>query len=78
MIKELNQTLQRVNDTLGVSVKLPEPRKGTLKATATLNGIVGTGLVVVGIVCSSKWCIALGGLGIVGSIVQRNELKNAR
>lgn len=78
MIKELNQTCKKVNDALGVSVKLPEPRKGTLKATSTLNWVVGTGLVAAGIVCSSKWCIAIGGLGIVSSFVQRHEAKNAK
>ena len=78
MIKELNQTCKKVNDILGVSVKLPEPRKGTLKVTAILNCVVGTGLVVAGIVCSSKWCIAIGGIGIVSSIVQRHESKVAK
>lgn len=78
MFKELNQTCKKVNDALGVSVKLPEPRKSTLKATATLNGVVGTGLVVTGLVCSSKWCLAIGGLGIVSSIVQRHESKSVK
>lgn len=78
MIKELNKACKKVNDNLGVSIELPEPRKNTLKAAGVLNFVVGTGFIATGIILSSKWCVAIGSLGIVSSIVQRHEAKIAK
>lgn len=64
-----------MNDILGVSIELLEPRKNTLKVTGVLNFVVETGFVVTGIILSLKWCVAVGGLGIVSSIVQRHKAK---
>lgn len=76
MIKELNQACEKLNNTLGVSVKLPNPKKKTLKAAAAYNFIVGAGLVVAGIVLRIKSCALLGGAGVINSIVLRKESKN--
>ena len=76
MIKEVNQACKRLNHTLGVSVKLPNPKKKTLKAAAVYNFIVGAGLVAAGIVFSSKSCVLLGGISVIGSVVLRKESKN--
>lgn len=75
MIKKLNQTCQKFNDALGISIKLPEPKKGTLKAASTYSFVVGTGLVAASIIFEQKWCAAAGGLSIVNSIVLRREVK---
>lgn len=32
MIKEVNQACEKLNDTLGITVKLPNPKKKALKA----------------------------------------------
>ena len=69
MIKEINHTCGKLNEKLGVSVSLPNPKKKTLKATSVCHFIVGAGLVTVGAVFSSKWSVVLGGLGIIDSIV---------
>ena len=76
MIKELNQACEKLNHTLGVSVKLPNPKKKTLKAAAVCNFIVGAGLVAAGIVFSSKSCAVLGGVSVISSAVLRKESKN--
>lgn len=34
MIKEVNQACEKGNDTLGISIKLPNPKKKALKAAA--------------------------------------------
>lgn len=78
MIKELNKACKKVNDNLGVSIELPELRKNTLKAAGVMNFVVGTGFIATGIILSSKWCVAIGSLGIVSSIVQRHEAKIAK
>ena len=73
MIKELNQSLEKLNDKLGVSVKLPNPQQKTLKTAATCNFIVGAGLVATGIVFTSKSCAVLGALGVISSVILRKE-----
>ena len=76
MIKELNQACEKLNHTLGVSVKLPNPKKKALKTAAVYNFIVGAGLVAAGIVYSSKACAILGGVSVVSSVALRKESKN--
>ncbi len=76
MIKELNQACEKVNHILGVSVKLPNPKKRTLKAAAVYNFIVGVGLVVAGIVLRVRSCALLGGVSVISSVVLRKESRN--
>ena len=76
MIKEFNQACEKMNHTLGVSVKLPNPKKKTLKGAAVSHFIVGAGLLAAGIVFSSKSCALLGGVSLVSSVVMRKESKN--
>lgn len=78
MIRELNRKCQKVNDDFGVSIKLPEPKKNTLKATSALNFVVGAGFVAASVIFTKKWCAVLGGLGIISSIVQRHEANIAK
>lgn len=73
MIKEVNHACEKLNDTLGVSVKLPNPKKKTLKTAAACNFLVGAGLVAAGVVFTSKTCAILGGLGVISSVVLRKE-----
>lgn len=77
MIKEVNQACEKLNDTLGISVELPNPKKNTLKRASVCNFIVGAGLVAAGIVFPSKSCAVLGGIGILSSIVLRREQSKA-
>ena len=76
MIKEFNQTCEKLNHILGVSVKLPNPKKKTLKAAAVYNFMVGASLLAAGIVFSSKACAAAGGISVLSSVVLRKESKN--
>lgn len=73
MIKEVNQVCGKLNEVLGISVTLPNPSKKTVKAARLCNFIVGAGLIATGAVFSSKWCAALGGVGIVSSIILRKD-----
>ena len=73
MIKELNQACEKVNHIFGVSVKLPNPKKKTLKAAAVYNFIIGVGLVVAGIVLRVRSCALLGGVSVISSAVLRKE-----
>lgn len=73
MIKEVNQVCGKLNEALGFSVKLPNPGKKAVKSAALCNLIAGAGLIAAGAAFSSKWCAALGGLGIVSSIILRKE-----
>jgi len=54
MIKKLNQTCKKFNDTLGVSIRLPEPKKSTLKAASVYNFAMGVGLVAASIIFEQK------------------------
>ena len=78
MIKEVNQACEKLNDTLGISVKLPNPKKKTLRAAAVYNFIVGVGLLAAGIVLHIKSCALLGGVGVIGSVILRKESKNKK
>lgn len=73
MIKEVNQICGKLNEALGLSVSLPNPGKKALKSAAFCNFIAGAGLMAAGAAFSSKWCVALGGLGIAGSIILGKE-----
>ena len=73
MVKEVNHACEKLNEKLGISVSLPNPKKKTLKAASECNFAVGAGLVAAGVVFPSKWCAVLGGLGIISSVVLRHE-----
>ena len=75
MIKEVNQACEKLNNTLGISVKLPNPERKALKTATVCNLIVGAGLLATGIIFSSKCCAVLGGIEIIGSVVLRKESK---
>lgn len=77
MIKEVNRACEKLNDTLGIPVELPNPKKNTLKRASVCNFIVGVGLVAVGVIFPSKSCAVLGGIGILSSIVLRREQNKA-
>ena len=70
MVKEVNHACEKLNEKLGISVSLPNPKKKTLKAASVCNFAVGT---AAGVVFPSKWCAVLGGLGIISSVVLRHE-----
>lgn len=76
MIKEVNQACEKLNDTLGISIELPNPKKKALKMAAVCNLAVGAGLVTAGILFSSKSCVLLGGISAVSSVVLRKESRN--
>ena len=76
MIKELNKACEKVNHIFGVSVKLPNPKKKTLKVAAVYNFIIGVGLVVAGIVLRVRSCALLGGVSVISSAVLRKESRN--
>ena len=73
MIREVNHVCERLNEKLGISVSLPNPKKKTLKMTSACNFVVGAGLVAAGVMFSSKWCAVLGSIGIISSVVSRQE-----
>lgn len=75
MIKEVNQACKRFNDKLGISVKLPEPKKGELRNASVRNFVVGVGLVTASVIFAPKWCAVAGGISIISSIVLRQEAK---
>ncbi len=77
MIKEVNQACEKLNNTLGISVELPNPKKNTLKKASICNFMIGAGLVAAGIIFPSKSCAVLGGIGILSSIVLRREQNKA-
>ena len=76
MIKEVNRACEKLNDTLGISVELPNPKKKALKTAAACNLVVGAGLVAAGILFTSKSCALLGGIGVISSAVLKKESRN--
>ena len=76
MIKEVNRACEKLNDTLGISVELPNPKKKALKTAAVCNLVVGSGLVAAGILFPSKSCVLLGGISVISSAVLKKESKN--
>ena len=76
MIKEVNRACEKLNDTLGISVELPNPKKKALKTAAVCNLVVGAGFVAAGILFTSKSCALLGGIGVISSAVLKKESRN--
>lgn len=75
MIKELNRTCEKVNDFFGVSIKLPEPKKSTLKGASAFNFVLGVGLIAASVIFAQKWCAVAGGISIINSVVLKHEAK---
>lgn len=75
MIKEMNESCEKFSKALGITIKLPNPGKKALKTAMVCNLAVGAGLITAGVIFTSKWCVALGGISIASSIVLRHEGK---
>ncbi len=75
MIEKMNATCKKVNDFVGVTIKLPNPSKRTLQASSAFSRTLGVGLVLFGALSSQKWTAILGGVSIVGSIISSEEAK---
>ncbi len=75
MIEKMNSTCKKVNDFVGVTIKLPNPSKRTLRASSAFSCTMGVGLILFGALSSQKWTAILGGLSIVGSIISSEEAK---
>ena len=76
MIGEVNQACEKLNNILGISVELPNPKRKALKTAAVCNFIVGAGLVAAGIVFPSKSCVLLGSISMISSVALRKESKH--
>lgn len=76
MIKEVNRFCEKLNNTLGIAIELPNPKKKTLKVAMVCNLIVGIGLAIAGIVFPSKPCMLLGGISVISSALLRREIRN--
>lgn len=69
-IKDINKVCKKMNRALGISIALPEPDEKALRASAVRGLAVGAALAAAGMVFSSKWCMAMGAVGIAGGAVQ--------
>lgn len=76
MIKEVNKACEKLNNTLGISAELPNPKKKSLKTAAVCNLVLGSGLAAAGILFPSKSCALLGGIGVISSVVLQKESRN--
>lgn len=75
MIDELNQKINRINQKIGVDVKLPETTKAKLTTYSLINGVAGTSLLAVGLVTGTKGTLVLGGLALASSLLMAYEAK---
>lgn len=73
MIKEIDNRLRKLNKKMGVNIDLPNPTKNSLNTASAVTATLGSALLIVGIVASSKWCIAVGGISILSSGLQKIE-----
>ncbi len=73
MIKEVNQACEKLNNTLGISVELPNPKKKALKTAAACNFIIGAGLAAAGIAFTSKSCAGAWNMNDSYSVVYSPE-----
>lgn len=55
-------------NSLGLSIKIPRPGKAVRSVSTLTNSVVGGGLVIVGIVASSKALVGVGMLGLAGAV----------
>jgi len=49
-----------VSGTIRISIKLPEPKKNTLKLGSMFNFVLGVGMMAVGVIFMQKWCAIAG------------------
>lgn len=73
MIKEVNRACEALNRALGIDVPLPKPKRRQLGAAAAGHLTAGAALIALGAASSLRWCMVLGGLGIVSGVILRLE-----
>lgn len=76
MIKQMNNICKTFGERLGIFITLPDPGRKTLYAAMIGNFTLGAGLIAAGIIFSSKWCAALGGISMLNGVVLRQEGRN--
>ncbi len=75
MIRKVNKICEKLNKKLGVSIFLPNPSKNALRITSVCNLVVGTVLIITGIVIKFKWCVILGVICVAsGGILLKENL----
>lgn len=64
----MDEKCERVNNFMGVSIKLSNPSKHASKVSVATNGLIGSTLILFGVLSSHKWTILLGALGLLNSL----------
>ena len=73
MIHQVNQFCNKINKKLGISLTLSSPNRKTLKAFMIVHGVIGASLLIIGAVFRFKWCMVLGMISMISSIILRKE-----
>ncbi|MFD1899083.1 hypothetical protein [Enterococcus termitis] len=69
MINEMSRKINKINQKIGVNVRVPELSKKNMENSAVTNLIAGGAIATVGVLLERKELLLLGGLGLLGSLV---------
>lgn len=75
VFSSMNSACKKVGELAGISINFPKPSKQSFIISSLTNGMTGIVFILVGIFLSYKWMLALGVLGIVGSVVTGIQAK---
>ena len=65
------------NKNLGASIQFPKPTKKSIVSSAFSSGIIGSAILMYGLLFNNKWILLFGGLGIISSVfIYRQSVKN--
>ncbi|GAB0171358.1 hypothetical protein LSPCS325_47950 [Lysinibacillus sp. CTST325] len=64
------------NKNLGTSIQFPKPTNKSMVSSALSSGIIGSAILVYGLIFNKKWILLFGGLGIISSVfIYRQSVK---
>ncbi|WP_314066741.1 hypothetical protein [uncultured Vagococcus sp.] len=75
MIDEMNKKIRRINENIGVEVKLPDTTKPKLECYSMINLGIGTGFLLLGVATEMKGYLLIGSLALASGLFMRREAK---
>lgn len=69
LFSSMNNACKKAGEWAGISISFPKPSRQSFIISSLTNGMTGIVFILVGFFLSYKWMLALGVLGIAGSVV---------
>lgn len=75
MINSIMRACEKAIELTGIPIKIPRPGKKDFRISSITNGLIGIVFLLIGVLTRYKWALAMGVLGIIGSVITAMEAK---